>query len=73
MTFPLQSLRSVAGVESNTVLALRVGVTRRSLTRQQSTGLSALTADRYAVACGFHPSEVWPGWFVDGGTDEGGA
>jgi hypothetical protein len=32
-------------------------------------GLSDLVADRWAVRCGKHPGEVWPGWFDAGLTE----
>src|SRR5678815_3411681 len=27
--------------------------------------VSELAADRFATALGYHPSEIWPEWFVD--------
>lgn len=48
-------------------LAKRVGVTDRTIRRLRDTGLTNLQADRYAVACGWHPSSIWTGW--DGDRD----
>lgn len=52
-------------------LAHRLGVTDRHLRRLRTEGLTTLQADRYAVACGWHPAAVWPGW--DGDRDIEGA
>lgn len=48
-------------------LAAQVGITERHLRRLRDTGLSNLQADRYAVACGWHPASIWAGW--DGDRD----
>lgn len=52
---------------SSGLLALRVGVDRRTVTRWRHEGLDALRADRCAVALGQHPAEVWgrAWWSVD--------
>lgn len=46
-------------------LAAAVGITERHLLRLKATGLTLLQADRYAVACGWHPASIWPGWDGD--------
>lgn len=50
---------------SDPELAERVGITERHLIRLKATGLTTLQADRYAIACGWHPCLVWPGWDGD--------
>lgn len=50
---------------SDPELAARVGITERHLLRLRHTGLTLLQADRYAVACGWHPACIWPGWDGD--------
>lgn len=45
-----------------------LNVSSAELARQTTTGLSDAMADRWAVRCGFHPSEVWPEWHEAGLT-----
>jgi hypothetical protein len=40
-------------------LAEVCGVSPRAYARYRAEGMSARQADRAAVACGFHPTEVW--------------
>jgi hypothetical protein len=50
-------------------LAQTVGVTLRTVDRRKQTGLCVWAADRWAVACGLHPADVWPEWW-GAGADE---
>lgn len=59
-TFDPQVLIELTGNSLRTV-ARRIGVDPAMLCRR----MSPATADRYAVACGYHPSEVWgAAWFA---------
>lgn len=50
---------------SDPELAATVGISERHLLRLKAIGLTLLQADRYAVACGWHPASVWHGWDGD--------
>lgn len=56
--FPLAPLLAQCDGEIS-VLALRLGLTKRSIHRLVNLGLSEVKADRFAVAAGLHPAEVW--------------
>lgn len=43
-------------------LAHRLGVTRRTVQRWRTTGLTDVSADHAAVRLGAHPLEIWPDW-----------
>lgn len=62
--FDLEVLKAKARL-SDPELAARVGITERHLLRLKHEGLTLLQADRYAVACGWHPASVWQGWDGD--------
>lgn len=61
--FPIAPLLELTGL-SLSRLALRVGASGSVVSRAKGAGLTDAQADRWAVACGFHPSEVWPDWFA---------
>lgn len=46
-------------------IAARVGVTDRTVRTMRVQGLTVLQADRWAIACGWHPAVVWRGWDGD--------
>lgn len=60
-------------LEAMALLAARLGVSMRTVRRWlgpadrwgHRPGLSFGQADRYAVAVGLHPSQVWPDWWDD--------
>ena len=41
----------------------RCGVAGTTVTRAAERGLTDRQADWWAVRCGYHPGEVFPGWF----------
>ena len=43
-------------------LSFWAGVSGEAVKRAAEEGLTDLEADRWAVACGLHPSQVWPRW-----------
>lgn len=50
-------------------LAQRLGVSHRYLRALRSRGMTWKQADRFAIALGFHPAEIWPAiWWEDGST-----
>lgn len=51
-------LRPASTIEA----AERLGVSRRSLSRWRSDGISVPVADQVAIRAGYHPCEVWPEW-----------
>lgn len=66
---PLRDLQEVlsdaAGHEVGaSEIALRLGVSRAAASRARWEGLTEMTADRWAVAAGYHPSEVWVDWWA---------
>lgn len=56
--WPVEPLIRLAGGYS----ALQDKTGRGNVARAIREGLTDLLADRWAVACGFHPEQVWPGW-----------
>jgi hypothetical protein len=46
-------------------LARAVGVSTRTVYRRKHTGLCPWAADRWAVALGRHPGDVWPEWSIE--------
>ncbi len=59
--FPLAPLEAAAGHPSAAALALRLGVTRRTVNRWRRAGaVPARHADTVAVRLGHHPAEIWP-------------
>lgn len=61
--FPVGPLLEVADVALPSDLAIRVGVHVRSVNRATHDGLNADTADRWAIALGYHPCLIWTDWF----------
>lgn len=62
--FPLAPLLAAVGDDDHTRLAALVGVTDRQVRRAVVDGLNPITADRWAVANGLHPSTVWSNWWT---------
>lgn len=58
--FPLAPLMRAAGADNHCHLARMTGAHRTAITRAAKEGLTVRAADRYAVAVGLHPVEVWP-------------
>lgn len=58
-TVPLEPLLAATNAETPAHLARLVGVHTGNMTRVVNRGLSLDQADRWAVVCGFHPTEVW--------------
>lgn len=55
-----------------TIIASAFGVSRSTVHKwsYRKVRLSAFDADRYAVAIGLHPAEIWDNWFTTT-TEEG--
>ena len=70
--FPLQPLLERSGAESIAGFARRIGVPRAVIQAAVQRGLNERNADRYAVAAGLHPGEVWPDYFGVAPTPTGG-
>lgn len=51
-------------------LAERLGTTPRWLRSLRTAGLTWDLADRYSVALGYHPAELWPDWWREAEADE---
>lgn len=63
--FPFAPLMAIAGLSLNQ-LALRLGAGQSTLSRCVLAGCTDEQADRWAVALGYHPSEVWPDeWYAE--------
>jgi len=60
----LQLVRLTPGL-SDTKTAILFGTHRSTVLRWRNprTMLDQWEADRYAIAIGKHPSEIWPNWF----------
>lgn len=43
-------------------LTMITGADGRAISRARVEGLTLEQADRYALALGFHPSQLWPAW-----------
>lgn len=64
-TNPPWSLDAVLDACANpsaAVLAVRLGVSTRTIWRWHNSGLSDVQADRIAVALDYHPANIWPDW-----------
>ncbi len=61
--FDVAVLARIVGATSAAHLATMAGVSVRTVWRWRASGLTALQADRVAVACGHHPGAVWPTWW----------
>ena len=55
-TWPLAPLKAKAG--GRKALCARLGIDARTLPAE----ISDVQADRWAIRCGWHPEQVWPGW-----------
>jgi hypothetical protein len=56
----IERLLALAGCANR--LWMITGADTRSIHRARAEGLTLEQADRYAVALGFHPSQLWPSW-----------
>lgn len=57
--FPVAPLRAALHVTSDDELAIRCGVSSRTVYRLRGLGLTIDQADQWACAAGFHPFEIW--------------
>lgn len=64
---PLRRLAELDGLASDAAIARRLGALCHStVARADRNGLSDRQADRWAIALGFHPAEVWgDAWWPD--------
>ncbi len=56
---PLERLYAATHGRNACAMARRVGIDRQAVYRGRTDGLSEALADRWAVALGWHPAEVW--------------
>ena len=61
--YPLAPLLQRAGADSIAGFARSIGVTRSLVQAAADRGLSERNADRFAIAAGLHPGEVWADYF----------
>ncbi len=57
---PFEPLAREVGAPTVAILAMRVGVTARTIYRWANAGVPEAVADRAAVAVGPHPAYIWP-------------
>ena len=63
---PLQPLLHATAVASKLALARRLGVDPTLIHRAaRRGGVTYWTADRWAVALGWHPAMIWPEWLEE--------
>lgn len=62
--FPIAPLLTLSRASSLSELCLMVGARKTAVSTAAAEGLTDTQADRWAVALGFHPSEVWPSWWA---------
>lgn len=55
-TWPIANLKAKVG--GRRALCERLGIRARSLPHD----LTDVQADRWAIRCGYHPTQVWPDW-----------
>lgn len=68
--FPLALLLGVLDC-SLSALAVRVGASGSTVSRAATVGLTEAQADRWAIACGLHPAEVWgQSWYALADEDD---
>ena len=60
--FRIEPLAVLTNTRSASELATVAGVSRRTVVRWRSQGLSSQQADRAATAAGYHPLNVWTDW-----------
>jgi len=58
-TLPLQPLMDLGNYETANDLGRVLGLTRTNVQQLKARGVPIHRADEFAVACGFHPTEVW--------------
>jgi hypothetical protein len=65
--YPTAPLIEALGDLPDRTAAELLGINRDSLIRWRSPGATttAAYADRYAIALGVHPAELWPSWIDD--------
>lgn len=62
LRWPLGPLLDAIGATSHQGLMRQLGYSGGTLSQAAVVGLTDAQADRWAVASGMHPAEVWPGW-----------
>lgn len=67
----LAYLASTGRPVSVKTLVERSGVTRRTIQRYRTNGLTDAGADRIACALGIHPALLWPDWWLTGDDPRG--
>lgn len=58
-TLPFEDLMRVGGYETANEIGRVLGVSRGVVQQLKVRGVPIHRADEYAIACGFHPVEVW--------------
>ncbi len=61
--FAFDAIEAHLGPASTATIAMRLGVSARTVWRWRASGLTELQADRVAVAAGLHPGSVWDTWW----------
>lgn len=61
-TLPIAPLDRIE--PNRTTLSAHTGVSRATIYRWEHDGIPIESADRAAVALGFHPAELWAEWSV---------
>ncbi len=56
---PLSTLMERGGYKTANDLGRVLGLSRASIQRAKHEGVPIMRADTFALACGFHPIEVW--------------
>jgi hypothetical protein len=69
--FPLATLLAAVGESSPWRLCRIVGASGSTVTAAARHGCTEMQADRWAVACGYHPAEVWSDWYSEPEDEEG--
>ena len=66
LRWPLQPLLDAIAHPPVSTLAVRVGVSSRTVWRWHHNGLTDHQADRVAIALGYHPANIWHDWHNPG-------
>ncbi len=62
--WPFEPLYELSGCDSMRQMCDKVRTSGHAVYRAAKEGLTDVQADRWAVRCGYHPSEVWgDAWF----------
>lgn len=61
--YPYEPLVKASRCDSEDQLVIHLGISGSTWQIAKKLGLTDRQADRWAIAFGYHPSNIWPEWF----------